>query len=48
MRLKALRLSDEQIGRPAITGAHTLGALVVHIGEADGMDADGRFGPQTN
>lgn len=28
-------LSDEQIGRPAIPGAHALGALVLHIGEAE-------------
>jgi uncharacterized damage-inducible protein DinB len=28
-------LSGEQIGRPAFAGAHALGALVLHIGEAE-------------
>jgi len=28
-------MSDEHIGRPAISGAHSIGALVLHIGEAE-------------
>jgi uncharacterized damage-inducible protein DinB len=28
-------MSDDQIGRPAIPGAHAIGALVLHIGEAE-------------
>jgi uncharacterized damage-inducible protein DinB len=28
-------MSDEQIGRPAIPGAHSPGALMLHIGEAE-------------
>lgn len=28
-------LTDEQIQRPAISGAHAIGALVLHIGEAE-------------
>jgi uncharacterized damage-inducible protein DinB len=28
-------LSNEQIGRPAVPGAHPIGALVLHIGEAE-------------
>ncbi len=28
-------MSDEHIGRPAIPGAHAIGALVLHIGEAE-------------
>src|SRR5688572_17606815 len=29
------RLSDDEIGRPAIPDAHSIGALVLHIGEAE-------------
>ena len=28
-------MSDDHIGRPAIPGAHAIGALVLHIGEAE-------------
>jgi len=28
-------MSDDHLGRPAITGAHAIGALVLHIGEAE-------------
>ncbi len=28
-------MSDDHIGRPAIPGAHSIGALVLHIGEAE-------------
>lgn len=28
-------IPDEQLGRPAMAGAHSIGALVLHIGEAE-------------
>ncbi len=28
-------MSDDHIGHPAIPGAHSIGALVLHIGEAE-------------
>jgi uncharacterized damage-inducible protein DinB len=35
LRAAIQELSDEQIGRPAIPGAHSIGALTLHIGEAE-------------
>ena len=35
LREAVVGISDRQIGRPAFPGAHSLGALTLHIGEAE-------------
>lgn len=37
LRATVSGLSDEQLGRRAVPGAHSIGALVMHIGEAEWM-----------